>query len=182
MSMYLKQAIPGCARMHPKPIVPQKSPAFLEKNAGSREFNSLFLRPGTLAKRAQSPLRSRCGTSKDSPCRGLPRHLGHFVVLDVGLRVGRFTKFSRRRHRTPAFVITDFRRDGVASTKTNEAGNFTQRFLIDGRYRVGVEARSLSFTTLVRIALLMEVRSRELKWLKRGEGFPPIQTGDRDCL
>ncbi len=37
-------------------------------------------------------------------------------------------------------VITDMGRDITQSTTTNESGNFTQRFLIVGRYRVRVEA------------------------------------------
>jgi len=38
-------------------------------------------------------------------------------------------------------VITDTGRDVSQSTQTNESGNFTQRFLIVGRYRVRVEAQ-----------------------------------------
>ena len=37
-------------------------------------------------------------------------------------------------------TITDIGRDVVTSTTTNESGNFTQRFLIVGRYRVRIEA------------------------------------------
>jgi len=37
-------------------------------------------------------------------------------------------------------VITDMGRDITQNTTTNESGNFTQRFLIVGRYRVRVEA------------------------------------------
>ena len=37
-------------------------------------------------------------------------------------------------------TITDIGRDVVMTTTTNESGNFTQRFLIVGRYRVRVEA------------------------------------------
>ncbi|MBL8241111.1 MAG: TonB-dependent receptor [Bryobacterales bacterium] len=37
-------------------------------------------------------------------------------------------------------IITDMGRDVTQTTTTNESGNFTQRFLIVGRYRVRVEA------------------------------------------
>src|SRR5262249_17807594 len=37
-------------------------------------------------------------------------------------------------------TITDIGRDVTTSTVTNESGNFVQRYLIVGRYRVRVEA------------------------------------------
>ena len=37
-------------------------------------------------------------------------------------------------------TITDIGRDVTQTTSTNESGNFTQRFLIAGRYRVRIEA------------------------------------------
>ncbi len=64
-------------------------------------------------------------------------------------------------------TITDTGRDVATTTTTNESGNFTQRFLIVGRYRVRVEAAGfkalnqenvgVSVDTETRIDLLLQV-------------------------
>ena len=51
-------------------------------------------------------------------------------------------------------TITDTGRDVTVSTVANESGNFTQRYLIVGRYRVRVEA----------------------------PGFKTLHTGHRECF
>ncbi len=64
-------------------------------------------------------------------------------------------------------TITDTGRDVVTSTTTNESGNFNQRFLIVGRYRIRVEAAGfkvllqdnvgVSVDTETRVALQMQL-------------------------
>jgi len=64
-------------------------------------------------------------------------------------------------------TITDTGRDVVTSTTTNESGNFNQRFLIGGRYRIRVEAAGfkvllqdnvgVSVDTETRVALQMQL-------------------------
>src|ERR1044071_4515466 len=57
-----------------------------------------------------------------------------------GSIVGTVTDSSGAAVPNAKITITDIGRDVTLSTLTNESGNFTQRYLIVGRYRVRVEA------------------------------------------
>lgn len=84
-----------------------------------------------------------------------------------GSIVGSVTDTSSAAISGAKVTITDTGRDVVMTTTTNESGNFTQRFLIVGRYRVRVEASgfkalvqdnvSVSVDTETRIAITLQV-------------------------
>src|SRR5688572_3908810 len=57
-------------------------------------------------------------------------------------------------------TITDLGRDVSASTITNESGNFAQRFLIVGRYRVRVEAPGFKVFVQDNISVSVDAETR----------------------
>src|SRR6187551_3192177 len=57
-----------------------------------------------------------------------------------GTIVGTVTDTSGAAVPNAKVIITDMGRDVTQTTTTNESGNFTQRFLIVGKYRFRVEA------------------------------------------
>ena len=84
-----------------------------------------------------------------------------------GSIVGTVTDSSGAAVPNAKITITDIGRDVTASTVANESGNFTQRYLIVGRYRVRVEApgfkafvqdnANVSVDTEVRLDVRLEV-------------------------
>ncbi|MFN0100901.1 MAG: TonB-dependent receptor domain-containing protein [Bryobacteraceae bacterium] len=66
-------------------------------------------------------------------------------------------------------VITDMGRDITQNTTTNESGNFTQRFLIVGRYRVRVEAGGFKAFVQENIPVSVDTELRVDAHLQVGE-------------
>ena len=93
--------------------------------------------------------------------------LPSFAQAVYGTIVGTVTDASGAAVPNAKVIITDMGRDVSQTTTTNESGNYTQRFLIVGRYRVRVEAGgfkaviqdniSVSVDTEVKVATRLEV-------------------------
>src|SRR2546425_13012256 len=72
-----------------------------------------------------------------------------------GTIVGTVTDSSGAAVVNAKVTITDIGRDVTQITSTNESGNYAQRFLIAGRYRVRVEA--MGFKAFVQENVLVSV-------------------------
>jgi hypothetical protein len=66
-------------------------------------------------------------------------------------------------------TITDIGRDVVQTTSTNESGNYTQRFLIAGRYRVRVEAGGFKAFEQENVPVSVDTEVRVSARLELGE-------------
>ncbi len=66
-------------------------------------------------------------------------------------------------------TITDMGRDVSQATTTNESGNYTQRFLIVGRYRVRVEAGGFKVTVQDNISVSVDTEVKVNSRLEVGE-------------